>query len=67
VQLEYQWLGVSPANPLLVFLYEGLGSLSMWKDFPQRACALLALKTSMVLFAIFTGSSATMGNTKLLS
>jgi pimeloyl-ACP methyl ester carboxylesterase len=24
--------------PLLVFLHEGLGSLSMWRDFPQRLC-----------------------------
>jgi pimeloyl-ACP methyl ester carboxylesterase len=24
--------------PLVVFLHEGLGSLSMWKDFPQRLC-----------------------------
>jgi pimeloyl-ACP methyl ester carboxylesterase len=25
--------------PLIVFLHEGLGSLSMWKDFPQRLCS----------------------------
>jgi len=25
-------------RPLLVFLHEGLGSLSMWKDFPQALC-----------------------------
>lgn len=25
-------------QPLLVFLHEGLGSLSMWKDFPQQLC-----------------------------
>lgn len=24
--------------PLLVFLHEGLGSVSMWRDFPQRLC-----------------------------
>lgn len=24
--------------PLLVFLHEGLGSVPMWKDFPQRLC-----------------------------
>jgi pimeloyl-ACP methyl ester carboxylesterase len=24
--------------PLLVFLHEGLGSLAMWRDFPQRLC-----------------------------
>jgi len=42
LQLEYQWIGVDdPANPLLVFLHEGLGSLAMWKDFPQVLCARL--------------------------
>lgn len=25
--------------PLLVFLHEGLGSVSMWRDFPARLCA----------------------------
>ena len=49
--LEYAW--VEPAYapvandaprreaadvPLVVFLHEGLGSLSMWKDYPQRLC-----------------------------
>ena len=38
-RLEYRWL--SPARrhaPLLVFLHEGLGSVSMWKDWPQQVC-----------------------------
>jgi pimeloyl-ACP methyl ester carboxylesterase len=26
------------AAPLVVFLHEGLGSVSMWRDFPQRLC-----------------------------
>ena len=30
--------------PLLVFLHEGLGSVAMWKDFPQRLCAALGLR-----------------------
>ena len=39
VRIEYQWIGRARVNaPLLVFLHEGLGSLSMWKDFPQRLC-----------------------------
>jgi pimeloyl-ACP methyl ester carboxylesterase len=38
-RLEYRCLGSSdPAAPLLVFLHEGLGSASMWKDFPARLC-----------------------------
>jgi pimeloyl-ACP methyl ester carboxylesterase len=36
-----------PGGPTLVFLHEGLGSLSMWRDFPQQAvtttgCAAVA-------------------------
>ncbi len=39
VRLEYRWVGGDdPAAPLLVFLHEGLGSASMWKDFPARLC-----------------------------
>lgn len=30
--------------PLMVFLHEGLGSLSMWKDFPQKLCDSLACR-----------------------
>ena len=39
VSIEYAWVG-SPAGraPLIVFLHEGLGSLAMWKDFPERLC-----------------------------
>ena len=29
----------APALPLVVFLHEGLGSLAMWKDFPQQLFA----------------------------
>jgi len=39
--LEFQWLnanGAAPSGPLMVFLHEGLGSVAMWKDFPQRLC-----------------------------
>ena len=40
VRIEHQWLGArDAARPLIVFLHEGLGSLSMWKDFPERLCA----------------------------
>ncbi len=39
VSIEYQWLGsIEAERPLLVFLHEGLGSVAMWKDFPQRLC-----------------------------
>jgi pimeloyl-ACP methyl ester carboxylesterase len=40
VSIEYAWVGAADAQaPLLVFLHEGLGSLSSWKDFPQQLCA----------------------------
>jgi pimeloyl-ACP methyl ester carboxylesterase len=41
VRVEYQRLEPARARahaPLLVFLHEGLGSLAMWRDFPQRLC-----------------------------
>lgn len=40
-RIEYAWLAPgsnTQGRPLLVFLHEGLGSLAMWKDFPQRLC-----------------------------
>ncbi len=39
VSIEYQWLGSADAErPFIIFLHEGLGSVAMWKDFPQRLC-----------------------------
>jgi pimeloyl-ACP methyl ester carboxylesterase len=35
VRIEYQWVGPGE-GPVLVFLHEGLGSVSMWRDFPAR-------------------------------
>ncbi len=35
--IEHQWLGRERRGaPLMVFLHEGLGSVAMWRDFPQR-------------------------------
>ena len=35
--LESVWYGPAPEDaPTLIFLHEGLGSVSMWKDFPQK-------------------------------
>ncbi|MBN8750744.1 MAG: alpha/beta hydrolase [Variovorax sp.] len=43
VRIEHRWIGprASAAGdaPLVVFLHEGLGSVAMWKDFPDRLCA----------------------------
>ncbi len=39
VRLEYQWAGVRDAQaPVIVFLHEGLGSVSMWRNFPDQLC-----------------------------
>ena len=42
VRIEHAWVGVDDAAaPLLVFLHEGLGSVSLWRDFPARLCTAL--------------------------
>ena len=35
-RLEVAWAGDKSDGPTLVFLHEGLGSVSMWRDFPER-------------------------------
>jgi pimeloyl-ACP methyl ester carboxylesterase len=42
VRIEHQWLRREDRSaPLLVFLHEGLGSVSMWRDFPRELCEAL--------------------------
>lgn len=37
--IEYTFVGTTNASaPLIVFLHEGLGSVSMWRDFPAQLC-----------------------------
>ncbi len=47
LQVEYQWVGEArEKGPVIVFLHEGLGSLSMWRTFPDqlaRACGMQGL------------------------
>jgi len=39
-RLEYRRVAATrPATPTLVFLHEGLGSVSLWRDFPDRVAA----------------------------
>jgi len=39
LRLEVRWVGVeNSSQPTVVFLHEGLGSVAMWKDFPERMC-----------------------------
>ena len=45
VRIEHAWVGVhDPRAPLLIFLHEGLGSLAMWKDFPQQLCGAAGVR-----------------------
>jgi pimeloyl-ACP methyl ester carboxylesterase len=44
-RVEYEWVGDSDSTrPTVVFLHEGLGSVAMWKDFPQRFCETNGLR-----------------------
>ena len=37
VELEVERIdGARPDRPSIVFLHEGLGSVAMWRDFPER-------------------------------
>jgi len=39
LRLEYEWVGATrTASNVVVFLHEGLGSISMWRDFPRAFC-----------------------------
>ena len=43
VRIETRWVGPADSDrPLIVFLHEGLGSVSMWRDFPERLCEAVA-------------------------
>lgn len=43
VRIEHAFVG-EETGPLLVFLHEGLGSLSMWRDFPQKLCTAAGVR-----------------------
>ena len=45
LQLEVAWVGSDDvAAPVMVFLHEGLGSVAMWKDFPDALCRTLKMR-----------------------
>lgn len=45
LRLEYAWVGLPHAQqPTLVFLHEGLGSLALWHDFPERLCRAAGMR-----------------------
>lgn len=41
VRVEYRFIDGPAHAPLMILLHEGLGSLSLWKDFPQDLCVAL--------------------------
>ncbi|GGX28342.1 alpha/beta hydrolase [Pigmentiphaga litoralis] len=44
-RIEYRWVHGERANaPVIVFLHEGLGSVSMWKDWPSEVCSALGMR-----------------------
>jgi pimeloyl-ACP methyl ester carboxylesterase len=47
--LEVVHVAAPPARPTIVFLHEGLGSVSLWRDFPQRVAA--ACKMGAVVYS----------------
>ncbi len=44
VRIEHAWIAGPAGAPLVVFLHEGLGSVSMWRDFPARLCAAVGCR-----------------------
>ena len=38
-KLEYQRIDADESKPVVVFLHEGLGSISQWRDFPHKVAA----------------------------
>jgi len=45
VRIEHAWVGPAhSAQPPLVFLHEGLGSVAMWRGFPAQLCAALGCR-----------------------
>jgi pimeloyl-ACP methyl ester carboxylesterase len=45
LRIEYRWVNEAAANaPIAVFLHEGLGSVAMWRDWPQSLCEQLGMR-----------------------
>jgi pimeloyl-ACP methyl ester carboxylesterase len=44
-QLEIAWVGsLDLSAPVMVFLHEGLGSVSLWRDYPDQLCQELNMR-----------------------
>src|SRR3712207_8370112 len=57
-ELEYRMIGPSPdAAPTLVLLHEGLGSVGLWGDFPDRLAEATGAGVFVYSRAGYGGSS----------
>ncbi len=64
--LECARIGADVPGPTLVFLHEGLGSVSMWKDFPARVAAATALP-ALIYSRIGYGRSTSLASARAQS
>lgn len=45
LRIEYRWVNEAASGaPIAVFLHEGLGSIAMWRDWPQALCERLGMR-----------------------
>ncbi|MFM0059575.1 alpha/beta hydrolase [Paraburkholderia phytofirmans] len=45
LRIEYRWVNEAAGDaPIAVFLHEGLGSIAMWRDWPQALCERLGMR-----------------------
>ena len=45
LRIEYRWINEAATHaPIAVFLHEGLGSVAMWRDWPQTLCERLNMR-----------------------
>jgi pimeloyl-ACP methyl ester carboxylesterase len=45
LRIECQWVNQGLGNaPIAVFLHEGLGSIAMWREWPQQLCEQLGMR-----------------------
>ncbi|MFN4311290.1 MAG: alpha/beta fold hydrolase [Ferrovibrio sp.] len=60
-RIEYRWIGPRQSGlPVLIFLHEGLGCISLWKDFPDRVAAATGLPALVYSRIGYGGSSPCM-------
>ncbi|PJI43240.1 alpha/beta hydrolase [Ferrovibrio sp.] len=60
-RIEYRWAGSAlrdAALPVLVFLHEGLGCVTLWKDFPDQVAQATGLPALVYSRIGYGGSSA---------